>query len=242
MPYVTGGFAWGQNPRQDQRRRRQCRRRSATGNPCRLDRGAGLEFAVERQLERQARIRLHRSRAPDLRPERRSDCRASMSIPTPPVKFGLNYRFRRYAAWAGPAPVNDIPRSPESDDWNVHAQTTCLRARLSGFRAPYSGTNSLPGAGQLQRDLDRDCLPRRAAVGRRRVLFQSGTGAGFWHQRHAGTRRLSNGEAQKAARRFRNFARNATSSARPSALAANRKTSRTAPISSPASATSTASP
>ena len=39
---------------------------------------------------------------------------------------------------------------PESDNWNVHAQTTFLPQGYPSFRSPYAGANSLPGSGQTQ--------------------------------------------------------------------------------------------
>ncbi|WP_216072749.1 hypothetical protein, partial [Acinetobacter baumannii] len=41
-------------------------------------------------------------------------------------------------------------RLPESDDWNVHAQTTFLPQGYGPIHSPYAGSNSLPGRGDLQ--------------------------------------------------------------------------------------------
>src|SRR4029077_1967489 len=64
------------------------------------------------------------------------------------VRVGLN----RKLDW--PYPGNFTPKAslsdPESDRWEIHGQTTYLPQGYPSFHAPYSGTNSLTPAPQLQ--------------------------------------------------------------------------------------------
>ncbi|MGR6800601.1 hypothetical protein, partial [Aeromonas veronii] len=62
------------------------------------------------------------------------------------AKLGLNYHFGDTPWTAAPART----RLPESDDWNVHAQTTFLPQGYGPIHSPYAGSNSLPGRGDLQ--------------------------------------------------------------------------------------------
>ena len=64
---------------------------------------------------------------------------------------------------------------------------------------------SLPGGGQIQRDLDDDGIPRCAAVAGRRILFQSELAQGFGLNGTLGLAGFSNGEAQKAGAPFPKF-------------------------------------
>ena len=104
------------------------------------------------------------------------------------AKIGLNYHFGD-APWKPRCRLRR-PLLPESDDWNVHAQTTFLpraigRVPLALYRSQQPSRRRA-GAG----DLDHDGIPRRTAVAGRRVLFQPRAGAGIWHRRHARRRRL----------------------------------------------------
>ena len=64
------------------------------------------------------------------------------------VRIGLN----RKVDWPGSTswtPKTDLT-DPESDRWEIHGQTTYLGQGYPGFRAPYTGTNSLTPARQAQ--------------------------------------------------------------------------------------------
>jgi high affinity Mn2+ porin len=57
------------------------------------------------------------------------------------LRLGLNYRF---GDAAGKAPLK-APAAPDPDLVNFHGQTTFSEQTYPRFRAPYDGTNSLPG-------------------------------------------------------------------------------------------------
>jgi high affinity Mn2+ porin len=62
-------------------------------------------------------------------------------FPLQQVRLGLNYRF---GDMAGKAPIN-TPAPPDPDLVNFHGQATFSAQTYPAFRAPYDGTNSLPG-------------------------------------------------------------------------------------------------
>jgi high affinity Mn2+ porin len=201
MPYVTGGFAWGHShvdindgggsivaaPGQYQ-----------SGWTA----GAGVEFAVSgnwsARLEYDYIDLAHRTY--DLSGFGLPGLNVEPNINL--VKIGLNYRFGDTAPWAAPASTNDKTALPESDAWNVHAQTTFIPTGYPAFHSPYAGTNSLPGGGQIQQT-----WTTTAFVGVR--LWQGGefyfnpeTAQGFGIGGTLGLAGFSNGEAQKAGAAF----------------------------------------
>ena len=241
MPYVTGGFAWGHShvdindgggsivaaPGQYQ-----------SGWTA----GAGVEFAVSgnwsARLEYDYIDLAHRTY--DLSGFGLPGLNVEPNINL--VKIGLNYRFGDTAPWAAPASTNDKTALPESDAWNVHAQTTFIPTGYPAFHSPYAGTNSLPGGGQIQQTWTIDGLRRCAIVAGRRILFQPGNGAGLRTQAAR-----SDWPAFRTERRKRpvprspKFVRSAITFARLSVSVASRKTFRMARINCRANATSTAS-
>jgi len=72
----------------------------------------------------------------------------SSSLDFQSLRVGLN----RKVDWPGSG--NLAPKTsraePESDRWEIHGQTTYLPQGYPGFRAPYTGTNSLTPAPQAQ--------------------------------------------------------------------------------------------
>jgi high affinity Mn2+ porin len=62
-------------------------------------------------------------------------------FPLQQVRVGLNYRF---ADATGKAPTK-APAMPDPDLVNFHGQATWSAQTYTRFRAPYDGTNSLPG-------------------------------------------------------------------------------------------------
>ena len=198
MPYLTGGFAWGHT---------HVNINGAAGDPISSPgqyhtgwtAGAGAEFAVSGNWSAKAEysyIDLSR-RMYDLSgfglPGIGVDPRIHL------VKLGLNYRFGD-TPWI--APANEKTLLPESNDWNVHAQTTFLPQGYPGIRSPYAGGNSLPGSGQLQAT-----WTTTAFVGAR--LWQGGEfyfnpelAQGFGLNGTLGLAGFPNGEAQKAGAAF----------------------------------------
>ncbi|HEX7561901.1 MAG TPA: outer membrane beta-barrel protein, partial [Bradyrhizobium sp.] len=201
MPYMTGGFAWGHShvdindgggsivaaPGQYQ-----------SGWTA----GAGIEFAVSgnwsARLEYDYIDLAHRTY--DLSGFGLPGLNVDPNINL--VKIGLNYRFGDTLPWAAPASTKDKTALPESDAWNVHAQTTIIPSGYPAFHSPYAGTNSLPGGGQIQHT-----WTTTAFVGVR--LWQGGefyfdpeTAQGFGLNGTLGLAGFPNGEAQKAGTAF----------------------------------------
>jgi len=142
MPYLTGGFAWGHT---------RALINDGSGASVGYTQfgwtaGAGFEFAVSgnwsAKLEYEY-VDLNRQRydlSGFLLPGVVMDPRIHL------LKFGLNYHLSD-APWT---PTPHAPLLPESDIWNVHAQTTFLPQGYPSFRSPYAGPNSLTGGSQLQ--------------------------------------------------------------------------------------------
>nr|WP_244549209.1 carbohydrate porin [Bradyrhizobium canariense] len=197
MPYVTGGFAWGHS---------HVNLNDAPGSifaaPGQIQTGwtagAGVEFAVGGNWS--AKLEYDYI---DL--ARRTYDLSSFGLPSVNVdpsvhlfKLGLNYRFDDNPVWTAQASANVKPALPESDDWNVHAQTTFLPQAYPAFRSPYAGANSLPGGGQVQ-----ETWTTTAFLGVR--LWQGGEfyfnpelAQGFGIGGTLGVAGFPNGEAQKA--------------------------------------------
>ena len=200
MPYATGGFAWGHT---------HVNINDGTGS---IDSsvghyqtgwtaGLGLEFAVSGNwsakfeyehvdLSRQM-YDLSAFGLPGINVDPRVDI----------FKLGLNYRFGDMP-WTAPVAANAPTALPESDIWNVHAQTTFLPQGYPAFRSPYAGTNSLPGGGQLQ-----ETWTTTAFLGVRlwrgaEFYFNPELAEGFGLNGTLGIAGFPNGEAQKAGAAF----------------------------------------
>jgi high affinity Mn2+ porin len=114
------------------------------------------------------------------------------------LKVGLNYRFGDAPAWLPSLPVARSVTLPESNDWNVHAQTTFIATGYPAFRSPYQGTNSLTGGAQA-----RETFTTTAFLGWRlwdggEFYFNPELAQGFGFDGTLGIAGFPNGEAQKA--------------------------------------------
>jgi high affinity Mn2+ porin len=203
MPYVTGGFAWGHthvNINADPTNSSNIV--SSVGHyQTGWTAGLGLEFAVSGNWS--ARLEYDHI---DL--SRQTYDLSAFGMPGVNVdprvdlfKLGLNYRFGD-RPWTMPAAANAQAALPESDAWNVHAQTTFLPQGYPAFRSPYAGANSLPGGGLLQ-----ETWTTTAFLGVR--LWQGGEfyfnpelAQGFGLNGTLGVAGFPNGEAQKAGAAF----------------------------------------
>ncbi len=194
MPYVTGGFAWGHAHVDINDGSGATVGRTQFGWTA----GAGVEFAVSgnwsAKLEYEY-VDLNRQQydlSNFLLPGVVIDPRIHL------LKFGLNYHL-------GDTPWNPTPRAPllpESDVWNVHAQTTFLPQGYPSFHSPYAGPNSLPGGAQLQ-----STWTTTAFLGMRlwqggEIYFDPELAQGFGLNGTLGLGGFSNGEAQKAGAAF----------------------------------------
>jgi high affinity Mn2+ porin len=195
MPYVTGGFAWGHT---------RAFINDGSGASVGFSQqpgwtaGAGVEFAVSgnwsAKLEYEY-VDLTRHRY-DLSgfglPDVAVDPRIHLA------KFGLNYHL-------GDMPWTPAPRAPllpESDIWNVHAQTTFLPQGYPSFHSPYAGPNSLPGPGQVQATWTTTAFLGMKLWQGGEIYFDPELAQGFGLAGTLGLAGFSNGEAQKAGAAF----------------------------------------
>ena len=197
LPYLTGGFAWGHTQAEINDGSGAITGHYHSGWTA----GAGLEFAVSGNWTAKAEYEYV-----DLSPQT-YDFR-DFGLPGVSVdpkihlfKLGLNYRFGDMP-WNATAAADAKPALPESDVWNVHAQTTFLPQAYPAIRSPYASPLSLPGGGQLQAT-----WTTTAFLGVR--LWQGGEfyldpelAQGFGLNGTLGLAGFSNGEAQKAGAPF----------------------------------------
>ncbi|WP_245286879.1 carbohydrate porin [Bradyrhizobium sp. Tv2a-2] len=196
MPYVTGGFAWGHTHADINDGSGAITGHYQPGWTA----GLGLEFAVSGNWTAKLEydyIDLARQ-AYDL---------SSFGLPGINVdprihlaKIGLNYQFGD-TLWK-PAAGDAKPRLPESDDWNVHAQTTFLPQGYPAFRSPYAGQNSLPGGGQLQATWTTTAFLGVRLWDGGEFYFDPELAQGFGLNGTLGVAGFPNGEAQKAGAAF----------------------------------------
>jgi len=198
MPYVTGGFAWGHshiNVNDAAGEVAESRGHYQTGWTA----GLGLEFAVSGNWTAKAEyeyvdLSRHNYDLSDfgLTPVN-SDPRLHL------FKLGLNYHF-------GDTPWN-VPRDaktalPESNDWNIHAQTTFLPQGYPAFRSPYASAFSLPGGGQIQQTWTTTAFFGVRLWQGGEFYFNPEIAQGFGLNGTLGLAGFSNGEAQKAGAAF----------------------------------------
>jgi high affinity Mn2+ porin len=112
-------------------------------------------------------------------------------------KLGLNYHFGDL-----PLKPSDKPLLPESDVWNVHAQTTFLPQGYPAFPALYSGPYSLPPGGQLQATWTTTAFLGARLWDGGEVYFDPELAQGFGLNGTLGVAGFPNGEAQKAGAAF----------------------------------------
>ena len=196
MPYLTGGFAWGHS---------HVNLNDGAGsifaNPGQIHTGwtagAGVEFAVSGNWS--ARLEYDYI---DL--ARRTYDLSSFALPNVNldphlhlVSLGLNYRFTDLP-WAAPASTGDKTALPDSDSWNVHAQTTYLPQTYPSFRSPYAGPDSLPGRGQTQATWTTTAFLGVRLWQGGEFYFNPELAQGFGLNGTLGVAGFPNGEAQKA--------------------------------------------
>jgi high affinity Mn2+ porin len=197
MPYVTGGFAWGHS-----HVNLNDAAGSVFGAPGQIQTGwtagAGFEFAVSGNWS--AKLEYDYI---DL--ARRTYDLSSFGLPSVNVdpsvhlfKLGLNYRFSDNPVWMAQASANVKTALPESDDWNVHAQTTFLPSAYPSFRSPYAGANSLPGSGQAQATWTTTAFLGVRLWQGGEFYFDPELAQGFGIGGTLGIAGFPNGEAQKA--------------------------------------------
>lgn len=200
MPYVTVGYAWGHSHIHiNDVNAAPGTIASARGHYLSgWTAGTGVEVAVSGNWSAKAEyeyVELAR-RAFDLSdfglPEVQVATRVHLA------KLGLNYHFGDTPWTAAPART----RLPESDDWNVHAQTTFLPQGYGPIHSPYAGSNSLPGRGDLQATWTTTAFLGARLWNGGEFYFNPELAQGFGLNGTLGLAGFSNGEAQKAGAQF----------------------------------------
>jgi len=195
LPYATFGFAWGHTHAEINDSSGAIIGHYQPGWTA----GLGLEFAVSGnwsakleydyvELSRQ-RYELSRFGLPDVNVDPRIHL----------AKIGLNYHFGD-TPWIAPAPAK--PLLPDSDNWNVHAQTTFLPQGYPAFPALYTGPKSLPPGGQVQATWTTTAFLGVKLWQGGEFYFNPEFAQGFGLNGTQGLAGFSNGEAQKAGAEF----------------------------------------
>jgi len=200
MPYATGGVAWGHTHININDPGGGATSSSGVistpgGYQAGWTAGLGLEFAVSGNWTAKAEydyVDLSR-RAFDLNGFGLADVNVDPRVHL--FKLGLNYQFGS-TPWN--ASTNDKTALPESDNWNIHAQTTLLPQGYPAIRSPYASPLSLPGRGQVQ-----ETWTTTAFLGVRlwdggEFYFNPELAQGFGLNGTLGVAGFPNGEAQKA--------------------------------------------
>ncbi len=199
MPYVTGGVAWGHT---------HINVNDADGvtplfpvghYQAGWTAGLGLEYAVSGNWTAKAEyeyVDLSR-KTYDLSGFGLGSVNVDPRIHL--FKLGLNYQF-------GDTPwmpvVGGKTKLPESDDWNVHAQTTVLPQGYGPIHSPYASPQSLPGGGQFQATWTTTAFLGAKLWDGGEFYFNPELAQGFGLNGTLGLAGFSNGEAQKAGAPF----------------------------------------
>jgi high affinity Mn2+ porin len=194
MPYLTGGFAWG-HAHVSVNDDAGGLVGTVNGYQTGWTAGAGVEFAVSGNWSAKAEydyIDLSR-RTYDLNGFGLAGVNVDPRIHL--AKLGLNYRFGE-TPWD--AAAGERTALPESDAWNVHAQTTILPQGDPTFRSPYMGANSLPGRGQIQATWTTTAFLGVRLWDGGEFYFDPEMAQGFGLGGTLGLAGFPNGEAQKA--------------------------------------------
>ena len=196
MPYMTGGFAWG-HP--------NIALNDGSGAIVRhyqfgWTAGLGLEFAVSGNWS--ARVEYDYvdlgNQLYDLSgfglPNTNVDPRINRAT------IGLNYHFGDVPWKPELAPAKVL--LPDSDVWNIHAQTTVLPQGYGPIHSPYAGQDSLPGSGQMQATWTSTAFLGVKLWEGGEFYFDPELTQGFGINGALGVAGFPNGEAQKAGAPF----------------------------------------
>ena len=191
MPYATGGFAWGHTHAEINDGSGAMVKHYQPGWTA----GLGLEFAVSGNWSAKLEydyVDLSRQLY-DLSGFGLANANVDPRIHL--AKIGLNYHFGD-TPWIAPAPAK--PLLPDSDNWNVHAQTTFLPQGYPAFPARYTGPKSLPPGGQVQATWTTTAFLGAKLWEGGEFYFNPEFAQGFGLNGTQGLAGFSNGEAQKA--------------------------------------------
>lgn len=199
MPYVTGGVAWGHTHINVNDADGVTQLFPVGHYQAGWTAGLGLEYAVSGNWTAKAEydyVDLSR-KTYDLSSFGLGSINVDPRIHL--FKLGLNYQL-------GDTPwmpvVGGKTKLPESDDWNVHAQTTVLPQGYGPIHSPYASPQSLPGGGQFQATWTTTAFLGARLWDGGELYFDPELAQGFGLNGTLGLAGFSNGEAQKAGSPF----------------------------------------
>jgi high affinity Mn2+ porin len=156
--------------------------------------GAGVEYAFAPDWSLRLEYLYNRFDKADVRLA--SGAQYSSTLDFQSLRVGLN----RKVDWPGSR--NLAPRTaltdPESDRWEIHGQTTYLPQGYPGFRALYTGTNSLTPAPQAQATWSNSLFVNVRLWEGGEVYYNPELLQGFGLNDTVGAAGFPNGEAQKS--------------------------------------------
>jgi high affinity Mn2+ porin len=192
LAYATGGFAFtGERflntlPSGDEEKQLNIRLGWAAG--------AGIEYAFAPHWSARVEYLYRQFERADVRFASATQSGSTMDLQS--IRIGLN----RKIDWPGGtnAPSLSALADPESNRWEIHGQTTYLPQGYSGFRAPYTGTNSLTPAAQLKSTWSNSLFLNARLWEGGEVYYNPELLQGFGLSDTVGAAGFPNGEAQKS--------------------------------------------
>jgi high affinity Mn2+ porin len=156
--------------------------------------GAGMEFAFAPHWS--VRLEYLYSQFDRANVRFPSGAEHSSALDFQQVRIGLNRKvdWPGSKSWTPKADLTD----PESDRWEIHGQTTYLGQGYPGFRAPYTGTNSLTPARQAQATWSNSLYLNARLWEGGEVYYNPELLQGFGLNDTVGVAGFPNGEAQKS--------------------------------------------
>jgi len=192
LVYATGGLAWASE---------RFTNTPAVGNDEKILKtrlgwaaGAGLEYGFAPDWS--VRLEYLYSRFDDEDVRFASGTRYTSSLDLQSLRIGLN----RKIGWPGESslkPRTDLTDT-ESDRWEIHGQSTYLGQGHPGFRAAYTGTNSLTTARQFQETWSNSLYLNARLWDGGEVYYNPELLQGFGLDNTVGLGGFANGEAQKS--------------------------------------------
>lgn len=155
--------------------------------------GAGVEYAFAPHWSLRLEYLYSRFEKADIRFPPATQYASTLDFQS--VRVGLN----RKIDWPGSSNYKKTALTdPESDRWEIHGQTTYLPQGYPGFRARYTGTNSLTPAPQAQATWSNSVFLNARLWEGGEVYYNPELLQGFGLNDTVGAAGFPNGEAQKS--------------------------------------------
>jgi high affinity Mn2+ porin len=193
LAYATGGFAWSGGRFLNTPTGSDVEEKHINVRPG-WAAGAGLEYGfAPHWTVRLEYLYAHFAKADVRFP---SGAQYNSTLDFQQIRIGLN----RKVDWPGSKnwnPKTDIT-DPESDRWEIHGQSTYLPQGYPAFRAPYTGTNSLTPARQMQATWSNSLYLNARLWEGGELYYNPELLQGFGLSNTVGLAGFPNGEAQKS--------------------------------------------